>query len=73
MTSPQEVIDQARRGPVPADWRVFTKPRGVVGAFFRGTSEVVQRFVEGCAVHVFWRRLQAGGYGPPGAPGGWAR
>jgi len=150
MTSPQEVIDQARRGPVPADWRVFTKPRGVVGAFFRGTSgqpdpvlvitpeaaveyasdkvplsvfhfawvadarlrgrattssdsstvrirfwvdvrltdgrtvewksatfprriDVVQRFAEGCAVHLFWRRLQAGGYGPPGAPGGWAR
>ena len=146
MTSPQEVIDQARRGPVPADWRVFTKPRGVVGAFFRGTSgqpdpvlvitpeaaveytsdrvplsvlyfawagaslrvrattssdsstvrirfwvdvrltdgrtvqwkpatfppriEVVQRFVAGCAVHAFWRRLPAGGYGPPGAPGG---
>ena len=38
MTSPQELIDLARRGPVPADWRVFTKPRGVVGAFFRGTS-----------------------------------
>jgi hypothetical protein len=38
MTSPQEIIDQARRGPVPADWRVFTQPRGRVGAFFRGTS-----------------------------------
>src|SRR5262249_52204930 len=147
MTSPQEVIEAARRGPVPAGWRVFTKRRGKVGAFFRGTSgqpdpvlvitpeaaveyasdrvplsvfyfawvgyatlqmrassssdstsvrirfwvdvrltdgrtvqwksatfpariEVVQRFVECCAVHAFWRSLSAGGYGPPGAPGG---
>ena len=86
MTSPKELIDQARRGPVPADWRVFTKPRGVVGAFFRGTSgqpdpvlvitpEAAVEYAsdKGCAVRVFWRRLQAGGYGPPGAPGGWAR
>jgi len=147
MTSPEEVIDQARRGHVPADWRVFTKRRGAVGAFFRGTSgqpdpvlvitpeaaveyvsdrvplsvfyfawvadaslrvrattssdsntvrlrfwvdvrltdgrtvewksatfprriEVAQRFAEGCAVHVFWRRLADGGYGPPGWPAG---
>lgn len=147
MTSPQEVIDQARRGPVPAGWRVFTKPRGVAGAFFRGTTgqpdpvlvitlaaaveytsdkvplsvpyfawvadaslrvrattssgsstvrirfwvdvrltdgrtvqrksaafprriEVMQHFVAGCAVHAFWRRLPAGGHGPPGPPGG---
>jgi hypothetical protein len=147
MSSPQEVIDQARRGPVPVGWRVFTKRRGVVGAFFRGTSgqpdpvlvitpeaaveyasdrvplsvfyfawvadatlrmrassssdstsvrirfwvdvrladgrtiqwksatfpariDVVQRFVECCAVHAFWRSLSAGGYGPPGGPAG---
>jgi hypothetical protein len=147
MSSPQEVIDQARRGPVPAGWHVFTKRRGAIGAFFRGTSgqpdpvlvitpeavveytsdkvplsvfyfawvadaslrvkattssdsttvrirfwvdvqltdgrtvqwksetfprriEVVQRFAEGCAVHAFWRRLPAGGYGPPSGPTG---
>jgi len=34
MTSPQEVIDQARRGPVPADWQVFTKP-GAPGGWAR--------------------------------------
>ena len=150
MTSLQEVIDQARRGSAPPDWRVFTKRRGAVGAFFRGTSghpdpvlvitpeaaveyisdkvplsvfyfawvayaslrmkassssdstsvrirfwvdvrltdgrtiqwksatfpariDVVQRFVECCVVHAFWRQLSAGGYGPPGAPGGPAR
>ena len=38
MTSPQDVIDLARRGVAPPDWHVFTKRRGVVGAFFRGTS-----------------------------------
>ena len=46
------------------EWKSATFPRRI---------EVVQRFVEGCAVHVFCRRLQAGGYSPPGAPGGWAR
>src|SRR5262249_26644615 len=145
MTSPQEVIEAARRGPVPVGWRVFTKRRGKGGAFFRGTSrqpdpvlvitpaaaaeyasdqgplplfvfawvdyatlqmkassssdstsvrirfcvdvrltdgrtvqwksatfpariDVVQRFVECCAVHAFWRHLSADGYRPPGAP-----
>ena len=38
MTSPQEVIDLARRDVAQPDWHVFTKRRGVVGAFFRGTS-----------------------------------
>ena len=38
MTSPQDVIHLARLGTAPPDWRVFTKRRGVVGAFFRGTS-----------------------------------
>ena len=37
MTSPQDVIHLARLGTAPPDWRVFTKRRGVVGAFFRGT------------------------------------
>jgi hypothetical protein len=46
------------------EWKSATFPRRI---------DVVQRFAEGCAVHLFWRRLQAGGYGPPGAPGGWAR
>jgi hypothetical protein len=45
-------------------WKPATSPRRI---------EVVQRFAAGCAVHAFWRRLPAGGYGPPGAPGGWAR
>lgn len=38
MTDPRSVLDQARRGPVPADWRVFTKKRGKISGFFRGTS-----------------------------------
>jgi hypothetical protein len=37
MTSPTEVIDLARRGEAPPGWRVFTKRRNPVGAFFRGT------------------------------------
>jgi hypothetical protein len=45
-------------------WKPATSPRRI---------EVVQRFAAGCAVHAFWRRLPAGGYGPPGALGGWAR
>ena len=42
-------------------WKPATFPRRI---------EVVQRFVAGCAVHAFWRRLPAGGYGPPGGPAG---
>jgi hypothetical protein len=39
MTDPRTLLWQARRGPVPADWRVFTKRRGKVSGFFGGTSD----------------------------------
>ncbi|MEV3966776.1 hypothetical protein AB0K68_01275 [Streptomyces sp. NPDC050698] len=39
MTDPREILAQARRGPVPASWRVFTKKRGKISGFLRGTSE----------------------------------
>jgi hypothetical protein len=39
MRDPQAVISQVRQGAVPAGWRVFTKKRGAIGAFFRGTSD----------------------------------
>ncbi|GAA2764705.1 hypothetical protein GCM10010103_37460 [Streptomyces paradoxus] len=39
MTDPRTILTQARQGPVPADWRVFTKKRGKVSGFLRGTSE----------------------------------
>ncbi|MZF85117.1 hypothetical protein [Streptomyces sp. SID5643] len=39
MTDPRTILTQARQGPVPPDWRVFTKKRGKVSGFFRGTSE----------------------------------
>ncbi|MEU1674734.1 hypothetical protein ABZ752_22300 [Streptomyces roseifaciens] len=38
MTDPQTILWQARQGPVPANWRVFTKKRGKVSGFLRGTS-----------------------------------
>jgi predicted PilT family ATPase len=38
MRDPHEVIAMARQGAAPAHWRVFTKKRGAIGAFFRGTS-----------------------------------
>jgi len=38
MTDPRSVLEQARRGPVPADWRVFTKKRGRLSGLLRGTS-----------------------------------
>lgn len=38
MTDPRMVLAQARQGLVPADWRVFTKRRGMVSGFLRGTS-----------------------------------
>ncbi|MER5192871.1 hypothetical protein ACWD3J_04700 [Streptomyces sp. NPDC002755] len=37
-TDPRTVLRQARQGPVPEDWRVFTKKRGKVSGFLRGTS-----------------------------------
>src|SRR5882724_4454992 len=39
MRDPQAVISQVRQGAAPAGWRVFTKKRGAIGAFFRGTSD----------------------------------
>lgn len=39
MADPRTILWQARRGPVPADWRVFTKKRGKLSGFFRGTSD----------------------------------
>ncbi|MEU0031100.1 hypothetical protein [Streptomyces sp. NPDC006335] len=38
MTDPRTILWQARQGPVPAQWRVFTKKRGALSGFFRGTS-----------------------------------
>ncbi|WP_225823829.1 hypothetical protein [Streptomyces naphthomycinicus] len=38
MLDPRTILDQARHGPVPPDWRVFTKRRGKVSGFFHGTS-----------------------------------
>jgi hypothetical protein len=38
MTDPRTVLGQARQGPVPEGWRVFTKKRGKVSGFLRGTS-----------------------------------
>ncbi|MFF1445242.1 hypothetical protein [Streptomyces sp. NPDC058295] len=35
---PRTILWQARQGPVPADWRVFTKRRGKLSGFLRGTS-----------------------------------
>ncbi|MEV4439477.1 hypothetical protein AB0K09_10705 [Streptomyces sp. NPDC049577] len=39
MTDPLTILGQARQGPVPADWRVFTKKRGKLSGFFHGTSQ----------------------------------
>lgn len=39
MTDPRTVLWQARKGPVPQDWRVFTKKRGKLSGFFHGTSD----------------------------------
>jgi hypothetical protein len=38
MLDPQTVLGQARQGRAPASWRVFTKARGRVRGFLRGTS-----------------------------------
>jgi hypothetical protein len=39
MAYPDAVIVQVRQGTAPASWRVFTKKRGAIGAFFRGTAQ----------------------------------
>jgi len=38
MTDPRTILGQARQGPVPANWRVFTKKRGKLSGFLRGSS-----------------------------------
>jgi len=38
MTDPRTILGQARQGPVPVNWRVFTKKRGKVSGFLRGSS-----------------------------------
>lgn len=38
MLDPQAVLGQAGQGRAPANWRVFTKERGRVSGFLRGTS-----------------------------------
>jgi hypothetical protein len=38
MTDPRTVLGQARQGPVPVHWRVFTKKRGKLSGFLRGSS-----------------------------------
>ncbi|MEU8525859.1 MULTISPECIES: hypothetical protein [Streptomyces] len=38
MNDPLMILGQARQGPVPVDWRVFTKKRGKVSGFLRGTA-----------------------------------
>ncbi|WP_326585056.1 hypothetical protein OG250_43645 [Streptomyces sp. NBC_00487] len=39
MTNPRTVLMQASQGPVPENWRVFTKKRGKLSGFLRGTSD----------------------------------
>ncbi len=38
MLDPQAVLGQAAQGRAPAGWRIFTKARGRVRGFLRGTS-----------------------------------
>ncbi|WP_369193714.1 hypothetical protein [Streptomyces djakartensis] len=39
MTDPRTVLWQARKGPVPRDWRVFTRKRGQLSGFLHGTPD----------------------------------
>ncbi|MFE3033682.1 hypothetical protein ACFXKY_18820 [Streptomyces canus] len=39
MTDPLSILQQARWGRVPADWRVFAKKRGKLSGLFHGTSD----------------------------------
>ena len=39
MTDPLMILRQAREGNVPVDWRVFTKKRGKISGFLRGTGD----------------------------------
>ena len=38
MTDPRTILGRARQGPVPVNWRVFTKKRGKLSGFLRGSS-----------------------------------
>jgi hypothetical protein len=38
MTDPRTILGQARQGPLPVSWRVFTKKRGKLSGFLRGSS-----------------------------------
>jgi hypothetical protein len=38
MTDPRTILGQARQGPVPTNWRVFTKKRGRLSGFLGGSS-----------------------------------
>lgn len=38
MLDPQAVLSQASQGRTPAPWRIFTKERGRLRGFLRGTS-----------------------------------
>lgn len=38
MTDPRTILGRARHGPVPLDWKVFTRKRGKLSGFLRGTS-----------------------------------
>ena len=38
MTDPRTILGQARQGPVPMNWQVFTKKRGKLSGFLRGSS-----------------------------------
>ena len=38
MTDPRTILGQARQGPVPVNWRVFTKKRGKLSGLLRGSS-----------------------------------
>ena len=38
MTDPRTILGQARQGPIPVNWRVFTKKRGKLSGLFRGSS-----------------------------------
>ena len=38
MTDPRTILGQARQGPVPVNWQVFTKKRGKLSGFLGGSS-----------------------------------
>src|SRR5947209_8194797 len=37
MRDPQSILSQVRQGSAPSNWRIFSKKRGIVSGFFRGT------------------------------------